>query len=808
MTAPHRVLHRVAALLAAVFALLAPLAAPAVADPPLPPTRIDHHGVWWGDGPYGEEIQVYRIRNTLSGDVDVAVIGWTEIRDGKPVRMAVAVATAGSQATKVTFDVFENGVRVRSEVYDRAAFAKLTGKELVNKHAEQLLKFWADAKKITPLVKDGQSEIEPCTQIGKNCRARLDDYFPEMTDFYYNIPGKPAGGESATSILNKILRHWKTAGQLSLGSLSSGGMFVPVGYPAYLNTFAGLSSKGGGTALALKPAPAPGATAKAPGGIDFSTLELRYLADPGPGAPQGVRYAFRADGAPADRSPDAGRVAALQSSDAFFVWLELPPETFWVNLNPDEPDRVIDPRLGTTDAGRILLQADLQMKKTVAKLIHPDSATGRLFWQRLASERTRTTCLSFRQWISPAPARIYEEGDGVHIVDAPLTVQLESEFLKTAGVAGGCRPADQSAQEALYRSLILPKIQQAVNQAPEYAELRRVHLSRVAAEWYRQRTARQPTRYADMIERGDVSSWPARRDWSPRAVFDQYVKSYTKGEFRVTHRRREGSYLITETYFYGGVDLSRIPLTRIDRATFQSRQPGLDTAVPAAMTRATADPAGKVWIGSVTAAPEPPPEPPAADGSGMAQVAESSGNRWLWVIAGATLAALLLIMLVAREGLMSRRARTVLTVLVLVTATGFFLGTRAEPPAYRPPPVSAAAIPAPVVVGVPRTEPRVVATTFAPTSSPTSDVFATGTCLTGTIPNSRVAVPAYGVTEVSCKSKKAHYKVIKAIYGTSDMNRCNTVRRTQYAFSKTRTRNGVPISRYVYCLIGLGKYAR
>jgi len=47
-----------------------------------------------------------------------------------------------------------------------------------------------------------------------------------------------------------------------------------------------------------------------------------------------------------------------------------------------------------------------------------------------------------------------------------------------------------------------------------------------------------------------------------------------------------------------------------------------------------------------------------------------------------------------------------------------------------------------------------------------------------------------------------------AIPLTSDMSRCDSNSRTQYAFSYTYTLNGTPINQYVYCLIGLGSYAR
>jgi len=113
------------------------------------------------------------------------------------------------------------------------------------------------------------------------------------------------------------------------------------------------------------------------GGVDFSTLELRYVSDTyDGGVGTGVQYAYQVDAKPGAQVSFGGRQSAQLAADSFFTWLVLPPRSFTVNLNPDEPNRIIDAQLGKTDAGRVLLEADLQMKKTVAKLIHPDTARG------------------------------------------------------------------------------------------------------------------------------------------------------------------------------------------------------------------------------------------------------------------------------------------------------------------------------------------------------------------------------------------------------------------------------------------------
>ncbi|MEV7708097.1 hypothetical protein [Streptomyces sp. NPDC088270] len=338
--------------------------------------------------------------------------------------------------------------------------------------------------------------------------------------------------------------------------------------------------------------------ASAPGGIDFTTLELRYLSDSG----KGLQYAFSAGpgGPDNDKNAAAGVTAAKESSDAFFVWLSMPRSTFWVNLNPTEPDRIVDANLGRTDVGRILLQADLQLKRTTAALIHPKTELGKKFWNRIGGR-----CMSFRTWIVPGQARVNEQGDQLYILDAPLKVKMESQHLSGQGSEGAasCKdrsdPGSEARNEKTFRDLILPGIERAVNHAAQYADLRRVYLSRVAAEWYRERGTRSPSTYGDLIDQGDVSRWETRTKWKPRDTFDAYVHSYKHGEFKVTERSRKGNYIYTRTYIYGGVDLSRLHLQKVPSAdAFRDRWEGMrqDTARSAQAARPAAN-GSQIWMG-------------------------------------------------------------------------------------------------------------------------------------------------------------------------------------------------------------------
>ena len=104
------------------------------------------------------------------------------------------------------------------------------------------------------------------------------------------------------------------------------------------------------------------------------------------------------------RAPRAFDASVEKVSDAFFVWLTHPPESFWVNLAPTESDRVIEGELGRTDVGQTLLEADLLLKQTAARLLHPDHPSAR-FWDQLyewVGARGAKLCHSFASGSSPA----------------------------------------------------------------------------------------------------------------------------------------------------------------------------------------------------------------------------------------------------------------------------------------------------------------------------------------------------------------------------------------------------------------------
>ena len=337
------------------------------------------------------------------------------------------------------------------------------------------------------------------------------------------------------------------------------------------------------------------------GGVDFSTLELRYIADTDYSG-TGVRYAFAANTQTGTAPSFGGEDNANMASDSFFVWMSLPPQSFTVNLMPNEPDRIIDAQFGRTDAGRILLEADFTMKRATARLIDPATPFGHDFLTALKGGK----CFSAqRKWIVPLPASVAQQGDSMYLLDAPLDVKLEilGDDLKP-GI--GCHSQDAAItrqNDDLYRTTILPKIVDEVNHAPEYADLRRVYASRVAAEWYRQRSATKTTAYSKIINSGNIDAWPARQPWDPKDVFNRYRKSFYEGDATYTWKSDDRT---TWTTTIGGVDFTNIPMVNLTPADFTKDHPNLPATATNSLFGARLldsgqhDSGQQVWLGGLT----------------------------------------------------------------------------------------------------------------------------------------------------------------------------------------------------------------
>ncbi|MGW8380292.1 hypothetical protein [Streptomyces sp. ODS28] len=310
---------------------------------------------------------------------------------------------------------------------------------------------------------------------------------------------------------------------------------------------------------------------KGPGGVDFSTLELRYVGKPQKG--KGLDYSFSAKEDPTEQSGWGGQAKSRLLNDAFFTWLALTPDKFWVNLNPDQPDKIMDARFGKTDAGRVLLESDMELKKDYADALNPNKRPeADAYWKSLPRNDKGQPCwFPVRNWIEPDTAVVREENGGIHILDTPLKVK--TQYMKFDNMPGTYTcdfdEAEKRRTEDKLNTLITPEVEKRVNNDPRYADLRRVYTARVAAEFIRKQDAASPTDYRKIINSNDVSAWPLRaphQDWTREQVYRTYLKSLRNGEAHWEHDAGGGPY----TYSVGGVDFSKQPKRNMNSLRFKA----------------------------------------------------------------------------------------------------------------------------------------------------------------------------------------------------------------------------------------------
>ncbi|MEV0528853.1 hypothetical protein AB0I66_36080 [Streptomyces sp. NPDC050439] len=341
------------------------------------------------------------------------------------------------------------------------------------------------------------------------------------------------------------------------------------------------------------------AGADAYGGVDFSTLEMRYISD----GRDGLSYAYSGSTLPDEYQQDPGFGAqVVQDFGADLrTWLALAPQKFWVNLNPAEPDRIVDAALGRTNAGQVMLEADLQMKRTKAKLLHPDTETGKRFWREIRPSANGSLCLSSRMWIVPGKIEVHEEGESLHILKALLDVKTESLNVD-APETGACDndPAADAHNENLDRTLVLPEMRKAVNTAAEYAPLRRAFLARIVAQWVKKRHQQGHQTSFDGAIAGEQPVSSSHGGRSPRDVFDDYVHSYQHKEFDITRRTTKGRLTRVTRYVYGGADFTRVKLAKVGEAEMRERYPRFVESAQASVERQVTAANGTVWLGGST----------------------------------------------------------------------------------------------------------------------------------------------------------------------------------------------------------------
>ena len=171
----------------------------------------------------------------------------------------------------------------------------------------------------------------------------------------------------------------------------------------------------------------------------------------------------------------------------FLTALTVPEDQGWVNLAPNEKDRIIADAIAPTRMGRTMLEQDYLLKQLSSSLTHPETPLGKTFWARVrqqAQEQFGTRDIPIdnfsRVWIVADRAVVTEQGNTAFVVDWHLKVLMDEDYQgRQPGAAGGAVSADPPAdpQSAaghelsgrFVRQIILPELEREVNQGAHFA---------------------------------------------------------------------------------------------------------------------------------------------------------------------------------------------------------------------------------------------------------------------------------------------------------------------------------------------------
>jgi hypothetical protein len=341
------------------------------------------------------------------------------------------------------------------------------------------------------------------------------------------------------------------------------------------------------------------------GGVNFSNMELTSISTNFTVTPSGqygfFDYVLRAEKEKTGTSKiDVGNSSSL-AYNTFFVGLFMPNNLFWVNLNPWEPNRLLGDGLEKTDAGRTMLEADLQMKKDFAKYENPcESDVGTRFWKKLdeksdqleqnlkkkyPNDFSEKDIITFstvsRNWIVPDKINAQGMGDTIYLESATLTIESEPvydhsqydikdrySFLFSQPVkddlAAAAKEYGKYSME-LQDEMIRPLVVRDINSVKEYAALRTVYHSLILAQWYKNKFQRSPALFSDEFDSGKIESYGSDTQWKPESIWQAYQKSYEEHEYECvkTEEYTRGNTIITSKKIYqsGGVDFEKIPLS-------------------------------------------------------------------------------------------------------------------------------------------------------------------------------------------------------------------------------------------------------
>ncbi|MFH0753018.1 MAG: hypothetical protein V2A70_00460 [Candidatus Omnitrophota bacterium] len=267
----------------------------------------------------------------------------------------------------------------------------------------------------------------------------------------------------------------------------------------------------------------------------------------------------------------------------FMAALTVSEKDLWVNLSPHEPDRIIPGSFAQTELGRDFLSQDYILKQVSASLLHPDKVSGKAFWQKIyrqMAEKYGTSAIDVpvdvlnKVWIMPEKAVVYEDPktSTAYVLESRLKVMLDTDYM---GMSNSLTPmggqsvsqgvasisATQDIAKTVMREIIIPILENEVNEGAQFARLRQAYHSLIMAAWYKRKVKQSLLSlvYVDQDKTQGIETGEPQAD---QRIYAQYMQAFGQGVFNFIREElsSDDPELLPHKYFSGGMDMAMAPV--------------------------------------------------------------------------------------------------------------------------------------------------------------------------------------------------------------------------------------------------------
>lgn len=234
----------------------------------------------------------------------------------------------------------------------------------------------------------------------------------------------------------------------------------------------------------------------------------------------------------------------------FLAALTIPEGDMWVNLSPYEEDRIVPESLGNTDLGKDMLAQDYMLKQISSSLTHPDTELGQDYWKGVLGEdmMQQVQNSEFNKiWIMPRQADIVEYKSSAYVKEASLKLMTEQDYL--AKEENQLSASDSSVSK-IVKDLILPKLEDDINNGENFSRLRQIYYSLILAAWFK--TKYQKSVFQYYIDQNKINGIDIADKAVKKKIWSLYCDSFNKGVYNAVRPYEYSQKRVKRTFFSGG----------------------------------------------------------------------------------------------------------------------------------------------------------------------------------------------------------------------------------------------------------------